>query len=137
MSKNIFVTKKEETKGAKVFRPGGVQDIVKRNMKKLRKEKNLTLRQMGKVVGKSLQHYQRVESGDKSPNLVILDNLCLRFNLHPSYFFADEGLAIIHEDGTVMADDITVDDIYMLRAFSKLSEENKQAITKYLKFLLK
>lgn len=118
----------------KKFTKNLLYSLVRNNMRQLRKERDLTQAQIAQQIGITLQHYQQIESGGSPPNLRIVYKLCEKLNIHPSYFFSDTNLTLIDQEGSVLAKNLSTEDIIALRSSSELSPEAKKSILEYIRF---
>ena len=111
--------------------------LVKKKIRKLRMNHKLTQEEVAKMLGLSAQHYQRVEAPESSgvkPSLKVLKALADKFNVHISYFFSEDELEVVSTDGSVVADDLSIEDIVALRNAKDLSPEDKKEIAKFIRF---
>ncbi|NLO97003.1 MAG: helix-turn-helix transcriptional regulator [Peptococcaceae bacterium] len=107
---------------------------IKARMKDLRKKNKLTQLELAKKLQITVQHYQQVETGTTPPNLKILSKLCEIFDVHPSYFFAKKDVSIINKDGNILADNIDLYGLTVLKNTANLSPEAKKSIIEFIKF---
>jgi transcriptional regulator with XRE-family HTH domain len=59
-------------------------------IKKLRTEKDLSMRELGENIGVSHAHISKLESGINSPSVDLLEKLADFFNIDVSYFFSKD-----------------------------------------------
>lgn len=108
--------------------------LVKENMQRLRKQYNLTQAEMAAKLGITMQHYQQMETGKTPPNLRIIAKMCQAFNVHPSYFFSTTDLSVIDADGKILLQNLSTDDIAVLRSAVDLPSIAKQSILEFIRF---
>ncbi|MCL6450062.1 MAG: helix-turn-helix domain-containing protein [Acetobacteraceae bacterium] len=65
-------------------------ELVRQKMKELRLTLGMTQEEFGRLVGVSGQHIYRVESGDRSPTLEMIDALSKKCGVPRAYFFTAE-----------------------------------------------
>jgi hypothetical protein len=54
--------------------------------------------------------------------------------VHPSYFFDQKDITIINKDGNVIADNLHLEDLIVLKSLTGLSPEAKKSIIEFIKF---
>ncbi|MFE8094420.1 helix-turn-helix domain-containing protein [Bacillus toyonensis] len=64
--------------------------LMKEKIKNLRRERKMTQKAFGELMGVTESFISKVESGDKEPSKESLLNLCSNINVPISYFFEDE-----------------------------------------------
>lgn len=116
------------------FSEKALYSLVKKNMRKLRKKHKLTQAEVAQKLGITVQHYQQIESGKTPPNLRIVSKMCEVFGVHPSYFFSEADLSVIDKDGQVLAEDLSTNDLLILRSSSGLSPEAQESVLEYIRF---
>lgn len=59
-------------------------------IKKIRTNKNLTLRYVGESLNMDYSHLSKIERGDRTPSIDLLEKLAVLFDVPISYFFGEE-----------------------------------------------
>ncbi|HCX79667.1 MAG TPA: hypothetical protein DG577_09665 [Firmicutes bacterium] len=111
-----------------------VYGLVRRNLKRLRKEHQLTQTAVAQRIGITVQYYQQMESGKKVTQIKTIAKLCKAFNIHPSYFFFDEDLELVSRDGKVIAENLSTEAIAVIKNATHLSAEAKDSVIKFIRF---
>ncbi|MCX7845808.1 MAG: helix-turn-helix transcriptional regulator [Dictyoglomaceae bacterium] len=94
-------------------------------IRKLRKEKNLTLEELSKKTGLSLSYISLIERGLKNPSLKALEKIAECFGINPAIFFKEED---INEKESIEV---------FLRANTNLDEEERKMIIQLIESLEK
>lgn len=63
------------------------EDLIREAIKRLRRERRLTQRELADILGVQSNTVHLWEAGKRTPELKHLDAMCQRFGLEPSYFF--------------------------------------------------
>lgn len=66
-------------------------------LKKIRIEKGLSLRELGRRINISYSYLSRIENGKQKPHLDLLESLSKTMNVHISDFFIDESKSTFNE----------------------------------------
>lgn len=77
----------------------GVKNIVVRNLKQIRTEKNISLRQLADSMGVSHSQLSRIESGETSLRADFIPFLAYHLKASPKKFFADCDLLLKNKGG--------------------------------------
>lgn len=93
-------------------------------IRKLRKEKNLTLEELSKKTGLSLSYISLIERGLKNPSLKALEKIAECFGINPAIFF-------IENEEIEEKESIEV----FLRANTNLDEEERKMIIQLIESL--
>ena len=97
-------------------------------LKKLRKERGLTLRELEKEIGVSRAYLNEIERGIREPTLRVLDKLTSFYKVEPEVFFMREKRVryLVEKDKEAQ----------LIRYFRRLSSENQEKVVKFCKFLV-
>jgi len=111
-------------------------------LKKLRHDRNLTLREVQEQVHVSNAYLSQVESGERgTPTLKMLSKLAKVYGVPVSVLNAEAEAELRNsETGEYNGKEIEVpapDTEFICRGYEKLSKENKQTLKKFLQHLLK
>jgi len=112
-----------------------LNELICRKMREIRKKRGKKQLEVAEMIGVTPQHYQQCESGKSPPNLRILEKLCEAYNIHISYFFTDDDLSVIQKDGSIFLDELSPDDVILLRSTGDLSPEAKKNILEFVRYL--
>ena len=97
-------------------------------LKKLRKERGLTLRELEREVGISRAYLNEIERGVREPTLRVLRKLTSFYKVEPEGFFVREKkVRYLVEEGK---------EAKLLRYFRRLSPENQDKVITFCKFLV-
>lgn len=69
---------------------------------KLRKDKKMSMRELGEKVGVSHAHISKLESGLNSASLDLLEKIAEYFNIDVSYFFTQDEEALSDEEPNII-----------------------------------
>ncbi|MCS7202576.1 MAG: helix-turn-helix transcriptional regulator [Dictyoglomus sp.] len=94
-------------------------------IRKIRKQKNLTLEELSKKTGLSLSYISLIERGLKNPSLKALEKIAECLDISPSIFFREED---IDEKESIEV---------FLRANTNLDEEERKMIIQLIESLEK
>ncbi|WJE41193.1 helix-turn-helix transcriptional regulator (plasmid) [Bacillus halotolerans] len=107
-------------------------------LKKLRKNRKLTLRDLSNALGVTHSYLSKIERGVTNPSLKMISSLADFFNIDQSYFFTDEELELNSEHDlsienlrkkynlTLCGKEITDDEMTMLqKTLKEYRESNK------------
>lgn len=65
-------------------------DKLGERIKKIRTRKSLTLRYIGEALNMDYSHLSKIERGDRTPSIELLEKLSKLFEVPMSYFFGEE-----------------------------------------------
>lgn len=104
-------------------------------LRKLREDRNMTLRDVEQKIHISNAYLSQVESGQRNiPTMRILSKLAECYGCNVSAL-TNEAEAEIQQRKTKTSDMPTADTEFICRGYEKLEEENKQALKKFLQSL--
>lgn len=95
-------------------------EIFAERLKRLREGHGLTTRVLGEIVGTSNATISRYETGKRDPDLVLVHNIAQYFNVTIEY---------------LCGEDVTTNEENLINMYSKLSEDSKKDIIKYITYL--
>lgn len=105
----------------------------------LRKEKGLTLRELGEKINLNYSHLSRLESGKKTPNVQVIELLASFYKVSPNYFFDESLDTELTKDEEEFLEDIDlsleeIKDKYNVTFEGKaVTDEELKAMLAYLK----
>lgn len=104
-------------------------------LRKLREDRNMTLRDVEQKIHISNAYLSQVESGQRNiPTMRILSKLAECYGCNVSAL-TNEAEAEIQQRKTKTGEMPTADTEFICRGYEKLEEENKQALKKFLQSL--
>ena len=95
-------------------------EIFAKRLKKLREEHGLTTRALGEIIGTSNATISRYETGKRDPDLILVHNMSQYFGVTIEY---------------LCGEDINPNENNLLKMYSKLSEDAKSDVIKYITYL--
>nr|WEY97714.1 helix-turn-helix transcriptional regulator [Bacillus subtilis] len=111
-------------------------------IRRLRKEKKLTLEEVAAGIGITHSYLSRIERNKQKPSMEVIEKLSDFLNVHKSYFFFDDKSLNKYTDQEkelLAQKSITIDDLKKLNIVhengTKITEEELQMVIKYLKEL--
>ena len=109
-----------------------LQKEIGEKIKQLRTRKGLTMKELGENLGVSHAHISKLESGNNSPSVDLLEKLSEFFNIDVSYFFARKD-----EDEILFEHDLSLEslkDKYNLEIDGKpATDEEIEEMVKHIK----
>lgn len=94
--------------------------IFAKRLKQLREHHNLSTRALGELVGVSNATISRYETGQRDPDLIVVNRLAKHFGVTIEY---------------LSGEDINTDVESLIEAYSKLSDDLKHEAIKYVNYL--
>ena len=125
-------------------------------IKKYRKEKKLTQKELANIIGKSYSLVQKYELGLTQPPLDVLIKLCQVLDIPLKNYMSDESLSLFYKSKAILFDnqpikepDMTqsiegaqklvsqLDDFSkeLQKSYDKLNNDGKQAVNEYAEYL--
>ncbi len=113
-----------------------INEIMRRNLARLREETGLSQKKIADIVGVAQPVIYRLESGLQRIPTEYIDVLCDYFDLHPSYFFATDS-----SDQSIFNIDDLINNLPLsfqvaVNKVSELSQQEIDCITNFIYFMI-
>lgn len=107
-------------------------------LKETRRERNVSAKELGEVVGVNKSTIHRYETGDfKSIKTAVLESMARYLNVNPDYLIgASDNKHTVKEAEALMAD-ITDDEKMLLELFRRVPVESQQMVLDMIRVALK